>query len=116
MMPSTTTFKRGDVVIVSFLFASQRGWKHRPARVLTTDAYHTGRREVVLAAITSNVQRNLPGDTLLRDWGAAFLPRPSVVTAILRTVKQGEIMNTLGPLAPGDLRAVENNLRLALAL
>jgi mRNA-degrading endonuclease toxin of MazEF toxin-antitoxin module len=102
--------------MINFLFADQRGWKRRPALVLSVDAYDAGRREVVLAALTSNVQRRLPGDTLLRDWEAASLPRPSIVAAILRTVKSGEVLHILGSLTPGDLRAVERNLRTVLAL
>ena len=116
MTQSTTTFSRGDIVMVSFQYADQRGWKHRPALVLSTDAYHAGREEVVLAAITSNVHRSLPGDTLLQDWRAASLPRASVVTAILRTVKRWDVLHCLGSLAADDLQAVEAKLRVALGL
>ena len=116
MTRSTITFSRGDIVVVDFLFPNQRGSKHRPALVLTTDRYHAGRQEVVLAGVTSNVSRRLPGDTHLNDWAAARLPRPSVVTGILQTVKQSAVMRTMGRLAERDLRSVEANLRVALAL
>ena len=113
---STTTFSRGDVAVVNFLYADQRGWKHRPALVLSTDEYHARRGEVILAALTSNVSRNLPGDTLLKEWSVASLPRPSVVTAILRSVKRGEVLRTLGALTASDLQTVDSNFRRALGL
>ena len=116
MKQSTMTFSRGDIVVVDFLYPNPRGSKHRPALVLTTDSYHAGRQGAVLAGVTSNVPRSLPGDTHLINWTAAHLPQPSVVTGILQTVKQSAVMRSLGRLAERDLIAVEANLREALAL
>jgi mRNA interferase MazF len=116
MTQSTTSFSRGDIVLVNFVFADQRGSKRRPALVLSTAVFHAGRQEVVLAAVTSNVRRNLPGDTALGDWAGASLPRPSVVTGILCTIKRGDVARVVGALTLGDLKAVEANLRIALAL
>ena len=61
-MPGTTTFDRGAVVLVKFVFANEKGAKKRPALVLSTRRYHAGRREVVVAAITSRLDRSLVGD------------------------------------------------------
>lgn len=116
MMRSTTTCSRGDVVIVDFVYPNQAGSKHRPALVVSSASYHAGRQEVVLAGVTSNVYRSLPGDTHLTDWAVADLPRPSVVTGILQTVKRSAVMRALGSLSARDLRAVEDSLREALAL
>ena len=116
MTQSTTRFSRGDVVVVDFLYPDQVGSKHRPALVVSSASYHAGRQEVVLAGITSNVSRRLPGDTRLADWAAARLPRPSVVTGILQTVKRSAVMRAFGSLSARDLRAVENRLREAIAL
>ena len=57
-----TSFSRGDVVLVKFVFADEKGAKQRPALIISTDRYHRGRRETILAAITSNVGRLLVGD------------------------------------------------------
>ena len=116
MTQSTTIFSRGDIVVVDFLYPNQRGSKHRPALVVSSASYHAGRQEVVLAGLTSNIYRRLPGDTHLTDWAAAELPLPSVVTGILQTVKRSDVMRALGSLSARDLRAVEANLREALAL
>lgn len=61
-MPSTTSYKQGDVVLVDFVFSDESGIKKRPAVVLSTDSYHRGRQEVIIAAVTSNVERLLSGD------------------------------------------------------
>ena len=52
-----TSFSRGDIVLVKFVFADEKGVKQRPGLIVSTDRYHQGRRETILAAITSNVGR-----------------------------------------------------------
>ena len=107
---------RGDVVLVGFVFSDESGRKVRPALVISSSAYHRARREVILAAITSNVRRRLLADHLLADWKAAGLLFPSLVTGIVRTVKQTMIERKLGSLTKADLQAVERELRRALDL
>lgn len=109
-----TDYDRGDVVLVSFLFSEQDGFKKRPALVLSTGDYHRGRRELIMAAITSNVGRILVGDTKLRDWKKAGLLYPSVVTAIIRTIKQEMVESMLGRLTERDFRSVGSSLKQAL--
>ena len=102
---------------VDFLFTDQRGSKQRPAIVLSSAAYLAGRQEVVIAAVTSNTRRRLlPGDTAIKELKPTELPRPSVVTGILRTVKQADVTQAFGSLSARDLRAVEDSLREALSL
>lgn len=111
-----TDYKRGDVVLVNFVFPDQSGVKRRPALIISSETYHKGRQEVVLAAITSNVRRILSGDTVLQDWQSAGLVAPSAVTGILRTVTQRAFAKRLGTLLAQDLSFVEASLRLSLAL
>lgn len=116
MTTATTTCKRGEVVLVRFVFADEKGTKQRPVVILSAEAYHAGRQEAIVAAVTSRVDRHLPGDHLVHDWTGAGLVAPSVVTGILRTIKQAMIVRSLGSLAPDDLRAVETALCEALGL
>lgn len=109
-------FRRGDVVLVAFVFADESGSKMRPALVLSSAPYQRSRREAIVAAVTSNVQRRLAGDHLLKGWRAAGLLFPSVVTGILRTIQQGMIRRRLGSLSMPDLEAVESELRSSLDL
>jgi len=104
------------VVLVSFVFPDQAGVKRRPALVVSSQRYHRGRNEVILAAITSNVRRLLPGDTGLPGWKESGLIAPSVVTGIVRTVKHEAIARRLGNLSPDDMRSIDVSLRLALDL
>src|SRR5438105_4414475 len=107
-MRSTISFDRGTVVLVSFAFTDQSQARRRPALVLSVAAYHSGRSEVIVAAITSNTQRALlPGDARLNDWKSAGLVKPSVVTAILRTIQQSRFERALGRVSAADLSAVD---------
>ncbi len=108
--------ERGSIVLVRFVFSDERGAKRRPVLVLSTAAYHAGRQEVIVAAVTSNVGRLLPGDHLIADWEAAGLPRPSVVTGILRTIKRDMIERRFGQLGEQDLHDVETVLESVLGL
>lgn len=104
------------MVLVSFVFTDQSGAKLRPALVISSDAYHASRQEVIIAAITSNVRRRLVGDHRVADWKAAGLLFPSIVTGICRTIKQRAIMRRLGSLARSDQVAADHQLRRSLSL
>jgi len=111
-----TAYKRGDVVLVGFVFADEPGAKHRPAVVLSSRACHKNRQEVIVAAVTSNVDRVLFGDYTLADWKGAGLLLPSLVTCILRTIKLQMIHRRLGSLSAHDLMAIDANVHDILGL
>lgn len=113
---SANVFTRQDVVLVDFLFSEDTGSKRRPVLVLSSPEYHQGRQEAVVAAITSNTGRILPGDHLMHDWENAGLPLPSVVTGIIRTIKQGMIGRRLGFVSEKDMSGIEVNLKGMLGL
>jgi mRNA interferase MazF len=111
-----TSFSRGDIVLVKFVFADEKGAKHRPGLIVSADRYHQGRREAILAAITSNIGRLLFGDYRIKAWRESGLLFPSVVTGIVRTIKHDMIARKLGDLPGPELRAVDERLRGILAL
>jgi mRNA interferase MazF len=111
-----TTYKRGDIVLVKFVFADEQGVKQRPGLLVSSDRYHRSRREAILAAITSQVGRSLVGDYRLTEWRAAGLPLPSTVTGIIRTIKREMIIRKIGALPAAELANVESHLRVSLAL
>jgi len=55
---------------------------------------------MILAAITSNVGRLLVGDYKIKGWRESGLLYPSIVTGIVRTIKQDMIAGKLGVLLP----------------
>jgi len=79
--------------------------------VISEQDYQKTRDELILAAISSNVDRALCGDTELKHWKAAGLLYPSLITGILRTTKKDIVHRRLGRLFQEDLGAVEDNLR-----
>lgn len=111
-----TSVSRGDVVLVKFVFADEKGAKQRPALIVSSDRYHQARREAILAAITSNVGRLLAGDHRIKAWRESGLLYPSIVTGIVRTIKQDMIATKLGELPAPELQAVESKLREILSL
>ncbi len=111
-----TEFSRGDIVLVGFVFSDETGEKRRPALVVSSETYQLNRKEAIIAAITSRVERRLLGDHLIANWQEAGLLFPSVATGILRTIKQSMIAKKLGNMSQSDMQAVERNLREILEL
>ncbi len=111
-----TGYSRGDVVLVSFVFTDETGVRQRPAVIISSDAYHRGREEAIIAAITSRTDRVLVGDHLIRHWREAGLLFPSVATGIIRTIKQVMVARKLGTMPEDDLDEVDKQLSIALGL
>jgi len=111
-----TGYSRGDVVLVTFVFSDESGEKLRPALVLSSKTWQSARGEVIVLAITSQVEKPRPGDHLVSDWRAAHLLSPSLVTGIVRTVKTSMIKKRLGSLAKADLEGVVREFRRSLEL
>ena len=54
-MPSTTRYKRGDIVLVPFPFTDLSSSKRRPALVVSPDWFNSSNQDLVLVAITSQI-------------------------------------------------------------
>lgn len=79
-MPSTTTYKQGDVVLVSFPFTDLTSAKKRPALVLSPDVFNRLNEDLVLAAITSQITEDESGFLLgQNDFVGGELPRKSMI-------------------------------------
>ncbi len=113
-MPDMTKYKRGDIIVIDFGFSEGTGSKKRPALIISSDNYHRGRQEVIIVAITGNIERVLVGDTKIDKWKEAGLIYPSLVTGIIRTIKDSMIINKLGTLLQQDFQKVQKNLGKAL--
>jgi mRNA interferase MazF len=111
-----TDCKRGDVVLVRFVFSDDSGSKVRPAVVVSSTGYQKARREIIVAAITSNVRRRLLGEHRIARWRDSGLLFPSVITGLIRTVASAMIDRRLGSLDASDLQVTNDNLRRSLGL
>jgi mRNA interferase MazF len=115
MTPPTTSCRRGDVVLVPFPFNDLSTTKQRPALVVSPDAWNAAQPDVMLVAITS--QMNVapgPQDMVLApiDVAAAGLPKPSRVrTTKLFTMHSGLLKRTLGHLPDTTTNTVLTQLR-----
>lgn len=117
MTPSTTSYERGDVVLVPFVFTDASAIKRRPAVVVSSPDFHVSRSELVIAAVTSRVRKPLlVGDHRIAAWRAAGLAKPSTATGILWTVRATMPTRRLGRLSDTDMKGFERSLRRALAL
>jgi hypothetical protein len=54
-MPSTTRYRRGDIVLVSFPFTDLSSSKRRPALVISPDRFNDRLQDLVLVALTSRL-------------------------------------------------------------
>ena len=116
-MRPTTTWRKGDVVLVPFGFSNRSGTKWRPAVVVSSDRYNARSPDVMIASITGNLQAiPHPGDHVLVDRQVAGLLRPSLAQAKIATIEVSIIGRRLGRLSRHDMAAVDRGLREALAL
>ena len=84
--------------------------------IVSSDAYHSGREEAIIAAITSRTARGLVGDHLISHWREAGLLFPSVAAGIIRTIKQVMVARKLGTMPEDDLDEIDKQLSIALGL
>ncbi len=119
-MPSTTTYKRGQVVVVNVPFSNHSGSKPRPALIMSPEAFHRTLPDVIVCPISSQpryYQRPGPGDHPLRQRKAVGLRYPSTArVSNIVTVEKKIIKRTLAMLPHDDLERVESGLRQALGL
>ena len=106
-MATTSRFSFGDVVLVPFAFTDQSGTKKRPAVVVSSHGYNTGRRDIVIMAITSQVRTPLGfGVAMVADWQSAGLIKASVLKPVLTTIEQGLVLRVIGHLSAADINTL----------
>jgi mRNA interferase MazF len=106
------TLRHGDIVLVPFPFTNLRATKRRPALVVSSTSYNSGGRDVIVAAMTSNLA-NTANSVLVkgRDLVEGKLAADSRVKVDkLATVETGLVRRTVGRLRPGLLSQVYKEL------
>lgn len=105
-----TTYKRGQVVLVSFPFSDLSSAKQRPALVVTSDELNGTRPDMLLMAITSQIPAQLAIDEFivpareLAQWGLA---KPSLLKLTkLFSIHQGLIRKSLGQSNPATMEII----------
>lgn len=102
----------GDVVLVPFPFTDQSTTKRRPAVVVSSEAYHRERADLVILAITSQTRpiAGGVGEAAIAKWKEAGLLKPSVLKPLLATIEKGLVLRKLGRLEEEDRRALREVL------
>ncbi len=110
-MHNMTIYKRGDVVLVKFVFSDETGSKKRPGLVISSDSYNDHRGELIIAAVTSNVKRARVGDYKVKNYRSAGLLAPSLVTGVIRTIRRTMVERILGNISADDQVEIDANIR-----
>jgi len=114
-MPITTGYSFGDIVLVPFPFTDQTAAKKRPAIVVSSEAYHRDRRDVIVMAVTSQARPGSGiGESAVEGWKDAGLLKPSIVKPVLATIDRDLIVRKLGALRDDDCSAVQRTLSAIL--
>ncbi len=86
-----------------FPFTDQRGSKQRPAVVISSTEYNQARPDIILMAVTSQIRAKVGfGETVIEDWQAAGLLKPSAIKPILFTAEKTIVRRLLGKLGDKD--------------
>lgn len=119
-MPSTITFKRGQVIVVDVPFSDGSGTKPRPAMIVSANAFHRNVPDIVVCPISSQPRyftRPGPGDCPLQAWRVSGLRHPSTVrVSKILAIDKRIVRRALGTASREDLAAIDGVLRHALAL
>jgi mRNA interferase MazF len=105
-----TTFKKWDLVLVSFPFTDLKTTKKRPALIIDSgknDVHHY----YLILFITSKIPATFEsGDYQITRWQQAGLPKPSLVRYKIATVDASIVIKRLGSLQETDAAAINTML------
>lgn len=97
------SFDFGDILLLPFPFTDQTASKKRPSVVVSSSAYNTARRDIVVMAITSQLRPDpAAGETWVADWKLAGLLKPSAIKPVFATIEQRLVIRKLGSLQSAD--------------
>ena len=112
-MPSTTGYKRGDVVLVSFPFTDLTTTKRRPALVISPDSFNELGQDLILAAMTSQLSTSLHSVPVSpADCRTGSLHKDSLVKLTkVFTISSALVLKTVCRLGDEKLGVVMTELR-----
>jgi len=105
--------KRGDVWWVEFDPAvGSEIKKTRPAVIVSNDAANRNLSRVVVIPVTSNTERQYPGEALIK---VGQQPSKAMADQIMAADKL-RLKNRIGSLSKADVRAIEDAIKVHLGL
>lgn len=111
-MTNMTSYSFGDIVLVPFPFTDQVITKKRPAVIISSRAYNRQRPDIILMAVTSQMQSaNYFGDMTISQWQQAGLLKASVIKPIFTTVEKGLVLKKLGSISDNDRKELKKAIQ-----
>jgi mRNA interferase MazF len=114
-MPSTISYKRGEVVLVPFPFTDLSTTKQRPALVISSDSFNATHPDLIVVAITSQVPNNLGSDEFLipqAELPACGLPKSSILKlSKIITLHQRLLIKSIGRVSNATLETILHQVR-----
>lgn len=110
---SSSAWKPGDLLLVSYPFTDLTTTKQRPAVVLSPSAFHHKTSNIVICMVTRRI-RNIGEEVSLdsKDLASGNLPYTSVaLVSMITTLHNSLVVKSMGRLKPAKL----SELRGALA-
>ena len=101
----------GEVVLVNFPFSSNLGIKKRPAVIISKSEFNDKKDDLILLAITSQINKLTIGEALINEWQNAGLLKSSAFKSVIFTVEKKSIDKTIGKLTTSDKNILLNCLR-----
>ncbi len=105
------TYKYGDVVLVKFPFSNFQYSKPRPGVVISSPRYNHLRKDVILLAITSQLQQNNYAEFVIRNLKSAGLLKASILKPSIYTMEQQLVYKCLGRLSNKDRKTLNHCIR-----
>ncbi|MEK6646303.1 MAG: type II toxin-antitoxin system PemK/MazF family toxin [Candidatus Firestonebacteria bacterium] len=109
-----TLFNSGDVVLIGFPFTDLSGSKQRPGVIISSKLYNEKGIDVIIAAITSQIQDKIENDEYClteKEQKIAGLPKKSIIkVGKIITIDQRLIRKKLGYLTSETLANIRNIL------
>jgi mRNA interferase MazF len=106
-------FSRHNVVLVRYPYSDFSGGKVRPAVIISAD--HPS-EDVIIVALTSRLERLMPGEFSLKEWRAAGLNVPTAAKRGIYTVHGSLVVRAIGILRAKDQESIDESLRQWLGL
>jgi mRNA interferase MazF len=114
--------KRGDVVIAQFPYADRRPSVNRPCLVVQGDYYNNRLQNVLLATITTNLNRKGDAahffiDISTPDGKRSGLVADSLVSCLnLAVIPAADVGQKIGELSPAMMQQIDDCLKVALGI
>lgn len=114
-MQIMTTYNFGDILLVPFPFTNQTISKKRPAVIISSDVYNQQKIDLIIMAITSQINSSLTfGELQIIEFLAAGLIKSSVIKPVISTIEKGLIIRKLGQLQNSDYQNLKDLIQTIL--